>query len=559
MKGLYPPFGDPLALPGRVLVVAPHPDDEVFGCGGMLAWHVRAAADVRILVLTDGAAGDPDGRATDIAASRVAECRAAGRMIGVDDYRFLEFSDGRLGDAETWGRLIASLAREVEEFDPDLVYGPSPFELHPDHRAASRAFVAALSRGRERRVFLYGVNVQVPAGVLFDTTPVYETKRSAIRSFSSQLEYMDLIAKCEACDRARTVNVEDHNVEFIEGFVDLPSTELAQYERSVVQSLRQTHAAEASPAAARDWPEATAVISTWNKSGVVRENLASLRAQTLPFREIIVVDNASTDDTHTVISEEFPEVRLIIMPHSNYGACETFNIGFASATTPLVAILDDDITLPPTWLEETTARMMSEPDTTAIVSTEIIEPGMPAEYIAASKAAGSRYMSTFRGCGSLARRAAIKAAGYYDERLFIYGNERDLTCRLLNLGFRVLQDPEIETFHKTPFGIQMGKRSLFYHARNAWLSMIKYAPTHDLVRMPYLVVTKVLLRKEQSEAEGGAALDATGTLGIGRSIRETRGSLWVLFKAACSIVYNLPYCLKRRAPVTAEDFELPLG
>jgi len=50
-----------------------------------------------------------------------------------------------------------------------------------------------------------------------------------------------------------------------------------------------------------------------------------------------------------------------------------------------------------------------------------------------------RYMSTFRGCASLARTHALREANFYDERLFIYGNERDLTCRLLNLGYRVLQ------------------------------------------------------------------------------------------------------------------------
>jgi GT2 family glycosyltransferase len=270
----------------------------------------------------------------------------------------------------------------------------------------------------------------------------------------------------------------------------------------------------------------------------------------------VVVDNASTDGTAAMVADEFPEVRLVVMPHSKYGACETFNIGFASATTPLVAILDDDITLPPRWLERATARLLAEPESTAVVSTEVIEPGMPAEYVASSKAVGRRYMSTFRGCGSLARREALARAGYYDERLFIYGNERDLTCRLLNLGYRVLQDPEIETFHKTPFGIQMGKRSLYYHARNAWLSMLKYAPLKDLARMPF-VALKVLFRSAAHEAQGKVT-DATGTIGIGRAVRETPGAPWIIAKAGLSVLANVPYCLRNRQPVSAPDFELPI-
>jgi GT2 family glycosyltransferase len=305
------------------------------------------------------------------------------------------------------------------------------------------------------------------------------------------------------------------------------------------------------------WPKTTAVVSTWNKRGDLRENLTALLAQTLPFAEIVVVDNASTDGTAQMVREEFPSVRLIVMPNDRYGACETFNIGFASALTELTAILDDDIVMSPDWLELATARMVREPATTAIVSTQVIEPGMPESYLHSPAVNEERYMSTFRGCASLARTAALRAAGGYDERLFIYGNERDLTCRLLNLGYRVLQYPKASVFHKTPFGIKMGKRSLYYHARNAWLSMLKYAPAGALVRMPWQVFAKVILRGESREAEGSVR-DAVGTIGIGRSLRETRGAWWVVTKAAGSVLWNVPYCLKHRRPVRARDFELPL-
>lgn len=302
---------------------------------------------------------------------------------------------------------------------------------------------------------------------------------------------------------------------------------------------------------------ATAVISTWNKCADVCANLDAIRAQVRPFSDVVVVDNASSDATARTLRERYPEVRLIVMPHSAYGACETFNIGFASAVTPLLAILDDDVVLPPDWLEKTVARLEREPATTAIVSSEVEEPGMPAGYLESEHLRRERYMSTFRGCASLARTDAIRRAGFYDERLFIYGNERDLTCRLLNLGFRVLQYPAARAFHKTPFGIKMGKRSLYYHARNAWLTQLKYAPLGELARLPWLVLTRVLLRAESKERKG-AVSDATGTIGIGKSVRQTPGAVWVLVKAAGSVLANVPYCWKHRAPCRASDFELPL-
>jgi len=310
-------------------------------------------------------------------------------------------------------------------------------------------------------------------------------------------------------------------------------------------------------AGAGSLPRTTAVLSTWNKREDLRENLRSLRAQTLPFAAIVVVDNASSDGTAAMVRAEFAEVQLIEMPHDRHGACETFNVGFEAARTELIAILDDDIVMPPDWLAKSTRRLQAEPPTTAIVSTQVIEPGMPEEYRRSARFNQERYMSTFRGCASLARREALRRAGWYDERLYIYGNERDLTCRLLNLGFRVLQYPGASVFHKTPFGIKMGKRSLYYHARNAWLSMLKYAPLGDLLRMPFLVLRQVVLRGEREEA-GGGVTDATGTIGIGRSLRETPGAPWVVTKAACSVLWNVPYCLAHRQPVRSADFELPI-
>jgi len=301
----------------------------------------------------------------------------------------------------------------------------------------------------------------------------------------------------------------------------------------------------------------TAVISAWNKREDVRANLLGIRAQTRPFDDVVVVDNHSDDGTPQMIREEFPEVRLVVMPNSAYGACETFNVGFSTALTEYIAILDDDVVLTPWWLERSLERMGQEPETTAVVSTKVVEPGMPDSFRDAEALNRERYMSTFRGCASLARKSAIDEAGGYDERLFIYGNERDLTCRLLNLGYRVLQFPGAETFHRTPFGLQMGKRSLFYHARNAWIGMLKYAPARDLARMPFLVITRVLLRGRKAE-EAGEVTDAVGTIGVGKSLRETDGAWWIVLRALGSVLYNVPYCLKHRQPVEAPDFELPL-
>ena len=543
MKHSFPPLVDARGLPARVLCVAPHPDDEVIGCGGMLAFHAARGDAVRVAILTDGAG--PHG-SRELAAGREAESRAACRLLGVEDVRFLGLADGGLEREEGLAERLAGL---VADFGPELVYAPAPSEHHPDHRAASAAVTRALA-GAGCRVLLYGVNAPVPRQVLFDTSAQWAQKRAALECFTSQTERHDLLDKVEALDRGRTINVDQRDVRCAEGFADLASEELASFARSVAPWARAA-------APRGDWPRATAVISSFNKKEDVRANLAAVFRQTLPFDSVVVVDNASSDGTPEMVRAEFPAAHLIVMPHSRYGACETFNVGFANSRTPLTAILDDDIVMPPEWLERATARLMAEPPTTAILSTKVVEPGMPESYKASPAVNSERYMSTFRGCASLARTSALREAGYYDERLFIYGNERDLTCRLLNLGYRVLQYPGVEVFHRTPFGIKPGQRSLYYHARNAWLTMLKYAPAADLARLPWLVLRRVVLRSRRAE-EAGAVTDAVGTIGVGASLRETPGAWWIVLKALFSVIYNVPYCLRHRRPVRADDFELPI-
>ena len=110
------------------------------------------------------------------------------------------------------------------------------------------------------------------------------------------------------------------------------------------------------------------VISVWNRKDDLRENLAAIREQTVKPLEVIVVDNNSSDGTPEMVIEEFPEVHLIRMPHSDYGACETFNVGFSSARGEYTGILDDDVILPKDFVARMMEEFEAEPDTTVLLS-----------------------------------------------------------------------------------------------------------------------------------------------------------------------------------------------
>ena len=303
-------------------------------------------------------------------------------------------------------------------------------------------------------------------------------------------------------------------------------------------------------------PQVSLVISVWNRKDDLRENLAAIRQQTVPADQVIVVDNDSSDGTPEMVIDEFPEVQLIRMPSSDYGACETFNVGFASAKGDFVGILDDDVILPPTFVEQMVQKFAEEPDSTAILSPKVIEPEMPDWYLNSETLHSERYLATFRGCGSMARAAAIRAAKFYDVRFFIFGNERDLTTRLLNLGYRVKMFPAVEVVHKAPFGMRYGKRSLYFHVRNFWLYAFKYLPWGQVLSFPFWFLAKGLGGKKKSD--GGEVGDAVGTIGLFDNIKGVKGGFWICFKATVAALFNLPYCIKHRQVCRHPDFEPPL-
>jgi GT2 family glycosyltransferase len=299
-------------------------------------------------------------------------------------------------------------------------------------------------------------------------------------------------------------------------------------------------------------PTVAAVMVSFNKRDWVRRNIQAQLAQSVPFDKLIVVDNCSRDGSVEMIRAEFPSVHLVVMPHSNYGACETFNIGFKNADTDFIAILDDDVELSPNWVELTLARMQAEPSTTAMISSKVIEPGEPDWYTNHPEVNRERYMATFRGCATLARREVIERCGFYDEEFFIYGNERDLAARVLSAGYRILQFPAATVRHGTPFGMKAGARSLYYHVRNLWWYLFKHASFMQILTFFWTqLMLKVGFRTETLKA------DAIGTIGIYKVIGDTPGGWWIVTKATFAAFVGLPRCIRLRKVCRHPDFTLP--
>jgi LmbE family N-acetylglucosaminyl deacetylase len=141
----------------NVLILAPHADDEILGCGGVIRRHVEAGNRVTVAVLTNASKGAPD-LFTEASIERVRdEARAANARLGVESLVFADFPAPCLDQFPAF-RLAEAIARLIAEHGTQTLYVPFHSDLHVDHGCV---FHAALVASRPmpgqsvRRVYCY--------------------------------------------------------------------------------------------------------------------------------------------------------------------------------------------------------------------------------------------------------------------------------------------------------------------------------------------------------------------------------------------------------------------
>lgn len=327
----------------RVLVLAPHPDDETFGCGGTLALHRQYGDPVRVVFITSGELGDwqetQDAEAC--RTRRETEVGVALARLGVEEWEFWRYPD-RAVAAD--GALIARLTEAIHAYHSTLLYVPSPLEFHPDHRAVAQAVRAAL-RGwsGELRVGFYEVGYALPLNTLVDITPVWEIKEQTIRAYESQLQGWDYLSVSQGLGQFRSLTL-GRQVTAAEAFYVVPVTALESdriWRWQVLQELRPVS----------DHPPAVSVIiRTKDRLAFLGEALASLVAQTFTDFEVVVVNDGGQDVSETVAA--YPSLHLTLVQLApNQGRAAAANAGVAAARGTFITYLDDDDLYYPPHLE----------------------------------------------------------------------------------------------------------------------------------------------------------------------------------------------------------------
>lgn len=114
----------------KFLIFAPHPDDDLMGCGGSMAKHVKQGNEVTVVYLTSGDAGSLKYAKNELAEIREKEAGNAAKIIGVKDLIFLKNPDGYL---ECNKENLVKIVDLIREKKPNIIYIPHKSDAHKDH------------------------------------------------------------------------------------------------------------------------------------------------------------------------------------------------------------------------------------------------------------------------------------------------------------------------------------------------------------------------------------------------------------------------------------------
>lgn len=228
----------------RMLVVTPHMDDEILGCGGLLA--LRAASgrkDPRIIYVTDGSRGTATlERDPGLNTVRKQETREALAVLGIKtpDLVFLDRPDfGLEPDEET----VEKLAQAITECNPTHILASSPWDSHHDHKACSRALEKALRTKNLAAMKLKIVLCEIYTPLVdcqpVDITSVMEIKKNACLHHVSQqklMPYGEYIAGLNLFRGMSLAQLGSKELHYGEGYL---TVDVGLYQRIVNEMMKQ--------------------------------------------------------------------------------------------------------------------------------------------------------------------------------------------------------------------------------------------------------------------------------------------------------------------------------
>jgi GT2 family glycosyltransferase len=219
----------------------------------------------------------------------------------------------------------------------------------------------------------------------------------------------------------------------------------------------------------------------------------SLRRQTYPYLEVILVDNGSTDESIALTRRDFPEVKVIELKQ-NLGLTGAINRGIQHATGQVIVSLNNDTEVAPGWAQALVEALAAYPDAGMVASKMLLfderdrlhsagdgfgANGIPINRGVWQKDEGQfdHDVYIFGGCGGAVayRREMLNEIGCFDEDLFMYLEDVELNWRAQLAGYRVVFAPQAVVYHRLS-ATGGGVIASYYTGRNTIFMLAKVLP-----------------------------------------------------------------------------------
>lgn len=238
----------------------------------------------------------------------------------------------------------------------------------------------------------------------------------------------------------------------------------------------------------------TVIIPNWNGVEHLETCLSALGRQTLDDFEVIVMDNASSDDSVSFIRREHPWVDVIELPE-NRGFAPACNVGIREAYGEFIVLLNNDTEADPGWLTGIVEAFERHPEAGIVASKMLLfdrrnvlhaagdfyrVDGIPGNRGVWEEDVGQydREEYVFSACGGAAayRRAMLDEIGVLDEDFYFSCEDIDLGWRAQLAGWRAVYAPRAVVYHKLS-ATGGGTTASFYNGRNFLFLIAKNYPT----------------------------------------------------------------------------------
>lgn len=190
----------------RILILSPHQDDEILGCGCLIKKALEEKGLVKCIFMTDGSQSLSQELTPEaLAELRKVEAIELAKNMGMAEPVFLDCPDGSLNPDD--GEAAKKVAHVIEEYKPDMIFIPYFLDGHKDHTAVSGIFIASvklLQNHKRFETYCYEVNSPISAyGVTHyaDCTGYFKAKKDALGFYSSQTMSFESIFQMNRLNR----------------------------------------------------------------------------------------------------------------------------------------------------------------------------------------------------------------------------------------------------------------------------------------------------------------------------------------------------------------------